>query len=503
MQYLKVTNLGTIPREFLELLGATDKDINNQSTIGFKGSGAKLASIPALRLGLSLIVMSSDNTGPYKLEYATKKSDHGFDQIILNYNDGEYIKETSLTTNGFQDWTKPIGDDCLVTFKLLREVIVNAYDADKDFRLERVHNIKSAKTGYTSVYISWHKDFQEILRKPECHFKFMSKDKPLIDVTDDFGNRVSFYSQSSQKTRIFIQGVLVACERYSSAMFDYSLSDKNLLSEERIVKDWQAMLNTIIKAISYLGNQDSFSVMVYTKDLQNIIDQLLERFVEFEGFEGGLFNHGARFYRSINVQGMWLKAWDKKYGTALLTYEHDPIKEYSVKSWGYSIRKVVRSGVYELLQNKGIATVEGTYARLSLQDTVLEKDLSDFQRETLSKACLVFEMLYPKPNAQLPPIRFFRQSFNTTNGEADQKGHSIGLNVNTLNRGLRFTLEVLAHEYRHIYTGGKDDDAIFINEADCVIAKLLLEIYEMRVRLDNLESAFEHLEIEESLLVTV
>lgn len=69
MKYLKITNKGKVEREFWELVGASDKNKENNSLIGFKDSGAKFAVVPAMRLGVDYLITSQDSIGLYTLKY--------------------------------------------------------------------------------------------------------------------------------------------------------------------------------------------------------------------------------------------------------------------------------------------------------------------------------------------------------------------------------------------------------------------------------------------------
>ncbi len=468
-KYLKITNHGSVPREFWELVGATSKTKADSSQIGFKGSGAKFAVIPALRLGLGLTITSSDKDGPYTLTYFTQRSRQGFQQIFLNYNNGKDTRSTSFTINSLQGWDEPIGDDKIRVFKLLREVIANARDADPNFRVGEVANISLPKTGITSVYIGWSDEFAKVFKKPEQYFKFLGQDKPSHTLT--IKNRdnltVKLYPRSEDgHIRIFIQDVLAHCGA-GVAAFDYSFDDKDLLGEERVIKDWGDLLQDVYLTLTFLDEENAIVPAISAL----LAPASLEREAVSRSLEA--LDHGRLIDRLKRVS--WLSAWQEFMGTnALLSMGNDEI-DRDMKFQQFTVVSVGNYSLASFLEAQGVPTVSGKYLELSKKERVGAEELSVKERNIINEAIRILRENYPD-QVNLPRIYFYKQALRTEDGITLFEGQgAIWINIAVLAEGLKKTLETLAHEYRHHVTKRRDYNRVFVQSADPIIAELLIE----------------------------
>jgi len=267
MLYLKISNHGSFNRKYLELIGLSSKRqlLDDNSIIGFKGSGTKLAAVAALRLGLKVSIASSDYLGRYVLTYDLEEVDidgRKVKQIFFNYDpygsrDGrEYPLRypSQMTIDAFADWDEPIGDDGKVAFKVLREFVCNAADSG-EYEFSLVKEPVGAEPGCTAVYLLYTDQIRSIFDKPERYFKFIYDKKPVKPLYAD-PNVGEIYPRSDRgKTRLFVLGVLVDCTAYSwrSSLFDYSLFRKTLISEERVIKsfhEFTAELGRLFSALT-------------------------------------------------------------------------------------------------------------------------------------------------------------------------------------------------------------------------------------------------------------
>jgi hypothetical protein len=245
--YLAIKNRGTLPRLRLKLFGISPKlDDTSGRTIGGKTSGAKLSPLPALRFGLDLHIASSDREGPYVLHYETETVSDGVceeQNVVLAFNapDGTPIErfQTQLTTRSFRDWDRPIGDDGNRVFKAVREHVANAFDEDPDFTISLADGPAPAAPGETVVYLRQTPEVEAIFKKPEHYFKFLARGpagQPVVSVP---GVGEAYPVADFDHVRLFIRGVLASCQRVivKRPMFDYSLNDTTLLSEERVPRN--------------------------------------------------------------------------------------------------------------------------------------------------------------------------------------------------------------------------------------------------------------------------
>lgn len=275
MKYLKISNRGSLNRKYLELIGLSTKRAQkaDESVIGHKGSGTKLSAVAALRLGLDVAISSTDRYGTYHLTFDVETIDiDGAEakQIFFNYAnlaEGKKVERqrypSGMVLEAFQDWDQPIGKDDKLAFKVLREFVCNAFDADKDARIEVVDRPTFVGYGETAVFLRLTDEVRDIFAKPDRYFKFLSKAKPAFDVPgvgsifpksepELKGGLIA--KRQDPKTRLFVQGVLVDCDDayYRTSIFDYSLHEKTLVSEERIIKSFTEYVRTMGKLFGQL-----------------------------------------------------------------------------------------------------------------------------------------------------------------------------------------------------------------------------------------------------------
>ncbi|HTK04527.1 MAG TPA: hypothetical protein VL500_02995 [Candidatus Eisenbacteria bacterium] len=271
MKYLRISNRGSLNRKYLELIGlSTKRDRKaDESVIGHKGSGTKLSAVAALRLGLDVAIASTDRWGRYLLTFDVEQIDidgTAARQIHFNYANvvpGAKIPQSMRYPSGmvleaFQDWDSAIGDDDKKSFKVLREFVCNAIDADRQCRIDVVDVPAFAADGETAVYLKYTEEIRKILLEVDRYFKFLSKVKPVFNVPaigsifpkSEPGEKGGLFSkEKSAKTRLFVQGVLVDCSDayYRASLYDYSMHEKTLVSEERIIKNFSEYLSAVAR----------------------------------------------------------------------------------------------------------------------------------------------------------------------------------------------------------------------------------------------------------------
>jgi hypothetical protein len=474
-KYLKITNNGTVSRKYLELLGASDKRerFEDSSVIGNKGSGAKLAPIPAMRMGMEVVVSSADIEGPYLLRYETQKADLGnreMQQVVFNYI-GHSKFPSQLTTDAFRDWDAPIGDDKMRTFKILREYVCNAWDEDKGFTIEKVNEISLAEEGKTSVYISINEEIEEMLGNITRYFKFISGCKP-VHVSTEWGGKGSIFEKSQpQVTRLFSQGVMVDCKSYSgySSLYDYSLDDKHLLSEERVIKDFSEYVNGIGSLLVSIRSQETIHVILLgmIKEKANLEMDALERIknVPYE------------------AAAMFRNAWQEIYGDKSILPSGTMQVDGDAEALGFTLIRGLDSSLRKFLQRCGISSArdvapssrneknEPTFKELQIDQ--LEEDRKAF----FNRAHGLFLKYYP--DAKQFTVHIFRPvgwQFERAGGhcgEGPRRFREIWINESSL-KSVRDILEILLHEARHCLTKAEDYDRRFTQAADAELVEFML-----------------------------
>lgn len=476
--YLKITNLGKVSRKYYELIGASNKRErwNDSSIIGNKGSGAKLAPIPALRLGLEVAISSSDSEGNYILQYKTQNADLGDGrtqkQIVFDYvGNGSFPSQ--LTLDAFQDWDKPIGDDKMRIFKAFREYIVNAWDEDKDFTLEEVEEISQSKPGTTCVYITLNGEIREILDNLSRYFKILNETKPVFSYLGEYSEvrKGDIYPKSDDGiTRLFSQGVLVDCKKskYHSSIFDYSLDDKGLLSEERIIKDSSKFVEGIGQMLAKL---DDFE----------LIFQLFKALVKNEA-RLELQALGSVDHISSDIAVLWKQAWKQYFGAKAVITANKPEVDLNAKDSGWTvISDSLTSTFRNFLLKCGITNAKDvvpTYSKDPEEKPLFEEILLKPEQQVLfDEAYAIFLRYYP--DAHKFPVHFFRPLVWTMNdsgghcGKGDREFKEIWIAEKSL-VSVKQILTILVHEGRHCLKKAGDYDRTFTQAADVQLVEMML-----------------------------
>lgn len=474
--YLEITNKGTVSRKYLELIGATAKKgkVDDPNVIGNKGSGAKLAIIPMLRLGYEIVISSTDAIGSYVLSYEAADADLGdrtAKQIFFKYlGNGSF--PSMLTLEAFQDWDKPIGDDDKKVFKALREYICNAWDEDKNFTIEKVEEIHQAKQGETSVLISLTEEIKEILSHLDRYFKILDNCKPLHIGKGIFGPYGEIYAKSEDGvTRLFSQGILVDCKKaeYYSSCYDYSLNDKCLLSEERIIKNFENFVHGI-------------SNLLLSIDNDNMVDFLLSTMIKnSEKAKLELSALEKKEAMSDDARKRWGNAWKSLMGNkAIIAVNNTQIDE-DARNKGFTVISNLPYELINFLKRCGVTNskdVSGiTEKKKENEPDFKTIDLTEDQQTMFNEAYTRFLRYYPE--AKKLPVFFYRplKSYNQNDGghcgEGINKYKEIWIAEKAL-ASVKTILEILIHEGRHCLKKAGDYDRNFTQEADSQLVELIL-----------------------------
>ena len=466
--FLKIKNQGTVGRKFYELIGASNKRnrMSDPNVIGNKGSGAKLAVVPLLRLGLDVAVSSSDSDGEYILRYDTQEVDLGSrkaSQIIFDYGAGNRFP-SQLTLEAFRDWDRPIGDDDMKVFKALREYIANAWDEDKNFTVEFVDVIVQASPGTSVAYLTATDEVRHILEHLPRYFKLLTKEKPR------FATHTGAILSKSEPgvTRLFSQGVLVDCKKlHYTSVFDYSLDDKWLLSEERVIREWS----------DYQGAVGS--LWFHINDI-TLIRELMGAIFSSED-DGRLERAAIGSFKTpwSDNSVLWLQAWRELFGEKALIGVGVVQTDQTARDTGWIVVDNVPYDIRKFLQTCGIRNASDVVPKVPKPDE--KPDWVEIvptlqQQGWFDEAYAIFRRYYP---AWQYPVHFFRgEGYQWKNagghcGIKDRKFLEIWIAELSLT-SVKNILEILVHEGRHCHTKASDYDRRFTQDADRQIVEMLL-----------------------------
>lgn len=477
MKYLKISNRGTLNRKYLELIGFTTKRerAGDPSVIGTFGSGTKFSAVAALRLGLRVAITSTDYLGRYVLRFEPKEIDvsgRKVQQIHLRYSlvgsDGKVYESCHpwcMTIDAFKDWDEPIGSDDKRGFKCLREFICNAKDEDPDFRLELAERLTFASPGETSVFIAYEGDVRKILDESPKYFKFLSGDLcpsytlPLRSVP---GIGDIYPRSDNSRTRIFVLGVMIDCsdDVCRSSVHDYSLYDKALVSEERIVKNQVKLMSEIGKLLACVDDADTATALLAAA-------------------HAGLANLERSALGQIRSLGapqlaVWLEAVTRVFGDGIcIATQNTQVDNDAEQIYGYKIVAVH----YELryfLQILGIPLSSEVVPEKPEHEFVRYSELDIESQVRFIRAYRVFAEHFPERAGV--PIAFYLPSGEDAKKFAgfafENREVWIAVKTATTLGSVRKLFETLVHESRHIATGAGDYDRAFVNAADTEVSVL-------------------------------
>jgi hypothetical protein len=442
------------------MIGATTKrgKMDDKSQGGWFGSGAKFAAVAAVKLGLDAHVASSDSEGKYLVSYARQKSLIGgqpFEQIVMKFAGGPTV-ETSFTIDACLNWTKPLGDDGNPAYHVLREFLRNAYDADPDVKLKFVDTPEPAPKGETYVFLRATSAIRAMLMHTDRYFKYLRvREFPALATVPGVGE---IWPKSEKgKTRVFSLGSLALCARGfgQSSVFDYSLLDKELMSEDRSFKSIYAVQRQTALLLASLKNPMIAHGILYA---------LSEGRAELEDDAFG------QFYQSDDIPGAvaWKEGWTLCYGEdAVLpsTAVADHLAQYSHKKkviqfhhfWFKSFLK--RCGVPDSISVLPNSTddyqiVEPTDEERKRVDAVLPALLHDLPG--LGSARLAVFVPLTEAKAQHIGFVFLGKNrpplIHLQRGKAFASNHQLML--------------AIAHEYRHLRSQALDATLEFQAAAD-------------------------------------
>ncbi len=471
MKFLKVTNRGTVHRKFLELVGLGTKRelLDDLSVIGSKGSGSKLIVPACLRLNLELIICSSDEDGRYFLRYETRDVEVGggkiVKQIFMVYGDETEIP-TQFIMESFADWDKPIGSDRIKEFKIVREILANARDADPEFRVEIVDEEDEGYTlpgeGETSVFVTLTSGIKEmVFTHPERYFKFLGGKETIFSIPG-IGD---VYKRSSPETRVFLQGVLVECfgtERTS--IFEYSVMDKEVLSEDRIIKDIFYFRQKLAKLLLSVDSPWFAAMLIAAIEKGKA------------SFEAHIFNYATESVISKDSKRIYQAAWCSLFGKDTLLVSGNKLVDEDANVRGYKVQAISSGFLQVLLIRLGIKQTTDFVTREQPVYRLFEPTAE--QKKLFDRAYAILLCFFP--HAKEYPVKFFetddrRALWNGVAGLGDAMFKEIWISKHAFRQGLQGLLQTLVHELRHCTSKAQDYCAAFEHEADKETARIMLE----------------------------
>lgn len=266
--YLMIENKGELDINSLVLIGASTKR-NDDTKLGFFGSGNKYALATLLAKGVDFKIFSGEGEVPITTE-ETEFRGVKFKKIII---DGQ---STSLTTDMGPQWQE---------WMAVREWVANSLDEGGHTIIQGTKNI-NGREGYTRFFIEHSPAIKEVLDQWNNYFTF---DREDVIVSDDTGK---LFSQTDVKERLVLyrKGIRCYFGEGNKALYHYDLSSFKI-NESRIVES------------TYSANKE---IMLF---LNNISDASVLRNILMKASREGTFENSLYWkYGVTRLSATWLTA---------------------------------------------------------------------------------------------------------------------------------------------------------------------------------------------------
>lgn len=264
--YLKIQSVGEIENGAFTLIGASTKR-NDETKIGFYGSGLKYSISSLIRNNISFKIFS----GEREINIETKRHDFRKDSFEVICVDGD---KTSLTTNmGGDDWDNP--------FAPIREIYSNALDEDEDATLSSSFDLKG-EIGKTTFYIEMTMDVTHFYKNINMYFCTQNEN---VLASNEYG---SIYNSIDGDLRLFRKGILCRHDVRLKSLFNYN-SPNFTINESRVISS------------NWIGQ---YYVSHIWKSVRNQ-DLILQLIKGMEGGNKGYFEHQIDWSSPISFSSEW------------------------------------------------------------------------------------------------------------------------------------------------------------------------------------------------------
>jgi len=240
-KYILIQNEGEIESNSFELIGASTKR-NDETKIGFFGSGLKYSIAFMMRNGIDFKVFSGETELSFTTQKETLKQQN-FERICING------KPTSYTTTMGPTWEHQ--------WFVLREIYCNAID-EGSCQLVKSTEMVSPSSGKTRIYIELTDNLQSVIDNWNAYFTDEREPKVIMKdcYTSYLGAKISTQDvkvYKKTKGSLFRKGVMIhSDEKY---LYDYEVDHADI-NEDRTAKQASGMQYAFVSMIAGFKNQD-------------------------------------------------------------------------------------------------------------------------------------------------------------------------------------------------------------------------------------------------------
>lgn len=409
--YLCFRNKGEIDVNAFRLLGASSKE-EDDSKIGFFGSGLKYAVSLFLREGIDFKVFSGIN----EIKVGTETTQmRGQDYSVITIND----VQTSMTTRMGKDWK---------LWFAIREVYCNVLDEPENSLT--VKDLPKGEAGTTNIYVEFTDAVKQVWNDREKYFAFNRV--PVVSSSiNEYSNIVCKAYEPRDRTSFLVyrKGILVHEQKVKNHVFEYDFSEMPI-NESRVVASISDITINVVKF--WCRTADS-----------SIIARLFDIAAE-ESYE-----YSLEWFYAGNFSDAWLEAIN---GRVIIPSEYSG--HYLAEMAGdhvklpFALCKELKEHYGEKITVRGIDAKNNHY--VVIEKTPRQIALIEDSLEFLKKAG--FDI---KNNIDV--VKLERNLLGTVDGQ------KILLSEKVFEHGRREVVSTILEEFSHIKTGDHDMTRAFQN----------------------------------------
>ena len=404
---IKISNAGEIEIAALTLLGATNKR-DDETKIGYFGSGFKYSLAYAIRTGINIKIYSGEN----EIKIGTSESEFRGNKIrILTVNE----TPTSITDDFGANWN---------AWFLLREIISNAIDEGGE-TIELTDEDTGGETGRTNIIIEMNNELNDVYKDLPQYFAYNR-----TPIYSHKGFRI--YPKHGEKSIIYRRGIRIS---EVNGLFDYDFDQIEINESRSPVHSW-----TVGEALW---------LQLARVTNKKILRLCLKKSANAEFIEGGTTGVVVSFLGSPT------DTWREILEDKLIIGE----SEIGLLSKTAVLRGIVVSDKIKsslLSHYPDLMFVE--HIENNRAPFVVLKRILKTERAILETALKTFEKINYSIDYKIEIARFTdNKIMGTINGE------TIVLNRQTLTLGQREIMLTILEEQLHIKSGAYDETRLFQN----------------------------------------
>jgi hypothetical protein len=240
-------------------------------------------------------------------------------------------------------------------------------------------------------------------------------------------------------------------------MFDYSVLDKTLLSEERTVKSHSQLCARLAELVTLIDSP------VFWKGLISGI------IAGTASFEAGFLYYVPKSFLARVVTAV-RQAWVELFGEQAIIASDDRLLDEDARNKGYEVKSIAQDSLKKLLIAFRIPQSSDVVTRTPEITEIAFEGLSKEEQAVFTLANTLLLVFYPDDN-KLYPVHFFESLNPNVNwhgfaGANDRRYKEKWISRLALSSGPMHVLLTLVHERRHCVSKAQDYTAAFEHQAD-------------------------------------